>query len=335
MEVNRGGFTLAVVLVVAVNVAIVGLVIRSFPGPNAPAALTSAPARVAQQTAPPPAVQPLPTATVGSPLPPTDAPTPIPVATATPPPPTAPPVPAAAAPPSIPTPPTVAPLVQAAPPTPAIAPTPIPVAAAPSAPTALPAPTTAPPTAAPTKPAAPPPPQPTAAPAKPPAAPPPAAAGGIGPGTKVVGVDVQPGLYRSNNQGGGCYWARLKSLSGDLDDILANENAAGPAVVAISPTDKGFTSERCAPWVRATSPITANPNAAFGAGTYMVGTDIAPGTWRAEGGSGCYWARLKDFSGGPDAIIANDNTTGSAVVQIAASDAGFSSARCGTWTKAG
>ncbi len=71
----------------------------------------------------------------------------------------------------------------------------------------------------------------------------------------------------------------------------------------------------------------------FGDGTFNVGTDIKAGTYRTRVASpGCYWERLKGFSGTMTDIIANDNTDAPAVVTIAASDKGFQSSGCGTWT---
>jgi hypothetical protein len=68
-----------------------------------------------------------------------------------------------------------------------------------------------------------------------------------GNGTFLVGSDVQPGTYRTSG-GSPCYWARLRSLSGALDAIVANDMAQGPAVVQISKTDKAFQSKGCADW---------------------------------------------------------------------------------------
>ena len=78
------------------------------------------------------------------------------------------------------------------------------------------------------------------------AAPPPptAAQVSIGSGVKIVGKDIQPGTYRSKG-GAGCYWEREAGFSGSLGDILANENASGPALVTVEPTDKGFKSALC------------------------------------------------------------------------------------------
>ena len=77
----------------------------------------------------------------------------------------------------------------------------------------------------------------------------------------------------------------------------------------------------------------AAPLASFGDGTMKVGSHIQPGTYRASGvaGRSCYWARLSDFTGSLDGIIANSLSTN--VVTISPSDVGFTSSNCGTWTK--
>lgn len=69
----------------------------------------------------------------------------------------------------------------------------------------------------------------------------------------------------------------------------------------------------------------------FGDGTWRVGEDIRPGTFRAPGGQNCYWERLRNFKGGLNSIIANGGFTKNQTVTIAASDAGFSTRGCGTW----
>jgi len=72
----------------------------------------------------------------------------------------------------------------------------------------------------------------------------------------------------------------------------------------------------------------------FSDGTWRVGADIKPGTYRAAGGEGCYWARLRNFSGEND-IISNSFTgsEGQATATIKPTDKGFKTAGCGTWTK--
>ena len=152
-------------------------------------------------------------------------------------------------------------------------------------------------------------------------------------GTKVVGVDIAPGTYRTRVATEGCYWERLSGFDGSLDAIIANQFSNSYEVVTIAPGDAGFNSDGCGDWSADLSAITSDPSAPFGDGVYIVGTDIAPGTWRAAGGDDCYWERTAGFGGTLDEIIANDFTSGSAVVTIAASDAGFRTSGCGSWTR--
>lgn len=81
----------------------------------------------------------------------------------------------------------------------------------------------------------------------------------------------------------------------------------------------------------------ASPTAdSFGDGTWRVGTEIQPGTYRALGdGSGmhCYWERLSGFSGLTKDDIAVGVDTPPVVVTIEPTDAGFKSSSCGKWTK--
>ena len=104
------------------------------------------------------------------------------------------------------------------------------------------------------------------------------------------------------------------------------------------------TAEAPAPTAAPTTPpppttaaptTTPGPKTEFGNGTHRVGIDIAPGTYVAPGGSGCYWERQSVFGGGSaDAIIANEfSRGGQVVVTIAASDKGFRTNGCGTWRR--
>src|SRR5664280_1652948 len=76
-------------------------------------------------------------------------------------------------------------------------------------------------------------------------------------------------------------------------------------------------------------------NEISGDGTYTVGTDIKPGTYKSSGGDTCYWARLSSTDGSLGSIIANDVGNGQSVVTIQASDKAFETNRCGTWKKTG
>jgi hypothetical protein len=161
-----------------------------------------------------------------------------------------------------------------------------------------------------------------------------AATASFGNGTFRVGQDISAGTYRTRSAPSSCYWERLKGFSGDLDDIIANDFSSGFQVVTIKGTDKGFKSSRCGKWSSNLSRVTSSYTS-FGQGTFIVGTDMAPGTYRSGQSSDCYWARLRGFGGTLNEIITNDFRSGSgrSVVTIRSGDKGFTSSRCGTWTK--
>jgi hypothetical protein len=154
----------------------------------------------------------------------------------------------------------------------------------------------------------------------------------FGDGTHLVGTSIAAGTYRAGG-GEGCYWQRLSGLGGTLGDIIANDDAVGPAIVTILPTDKAFSTQYCGTWTPL--PSSGSQAISFGDGTFAVGIEIAPGTYQAPGGSSCYWERESAFgAGGINGIISNDNPSGSVVVAIAPTDEGFQTQGCGSWTKA-
>jgi hypothetical protein len=156
------------------------------------------------------------------------------------------------------------------------------------------------------------------------------------PGTHLVGVDIAPGTYRNRVPASMGYWARLSGLGGTVDQIIANDNFDGFAVVTIAPTDVAFTSQRCGIWSPDLSAVTSMQTA-FDDGTFVVGVDMRPGRYRSRAAAGDmgYWARLSGFGGTLDQIIANDNFEGTAIVDIMPGDGGFKSSRCGGWTLVG
>jgi hypothetical protein len=156
----------------------------------------------------------------------------------------------------------------------------------------------------------------------------------FGDGQHVVGEDIRPGTYRTREPSTGCYWARLKGFSGELDDIAANENTNFPTIVTIYATDKGFESNDCGEWTSDLSAITSS-RTRFDDGVFIVGTDMRAGTYRSTPQDGCYWARLSGFSGELRHTIANDNTDAQAVVRIRSTDKGFESSGCGPWRPIG
>ncbi|MGC4945447.1 hypothetical protein ACLQ2N_04405 [Streptomyces sp. DT224] len=74
-----------------------------------------------------------------------------------------------------------------------------------------------------------------------------------------------------------------------------------------------------------------------GDGEYLVGEDIAAGTYKtagADGSIGCYWERAKDASGEFDSIIANNNLTGPGRVTLNKGEY-FKTNRCAEWKRTG
>ena len=153
----------------------------------------------------------------------------------------------------------------------------------------------------------------------------------FGNGTFTVGTEIEPGTYRTRTGNSGCYYSRLSGFSGELGEIISNENTDAPAVVTIAPTDKGFKSSRCGTWTQDVSQITKSTTT-FEDGIYIIGTDIEAGTYKNSDSSSCYYSRLSGFGGDLGNIISNENTDEQAIVTIAPTDKGFKSTRCGTWT---
>jgi hypothetical protein len=155
-----------------------------------------------------------------------------------------------------------------------------------------------------------------------------------GDGVYRVGSTIKPGLYVSKGNDF-CYWERNSGLSGDFDDLIANDIGSGTRYVRIAAGDVAFTSDGCSPWYAASS--TGSPATSIsGDGQLRVGVDIAPGTYQTTTSTtGCYWERLSDATGSFDDMIANDYGDGVRLVQIQTTDAFVTFSDCGKWTKVG
>lgn len=83
------------------------------------------------------------------------------------------------------------------------------------------------------------------------------------------------------------------------------------------------------------------PSTPIGDGTYLVGSDIAPGTYRTPGPDKsdavpmCFWSRNKDSSGELSGIIANGAVQGPGLVTVKPGDNNVQFTGGCTWTKAG
>ena len=103
-------------------------------------------------------------------------------------------------------------------------------------------------------------------------------------------------------------------------------------------TVRGNVSDQQATLQKLTAQVNGAQSAAkksqfAGTGTYAVGADILPGTYRAAASQDCYWARLSSFN--TSDIIDNDNANGPVIVTIAPSDKAFQANRCATFHKVG
>jgi hypothetical protein len=151
----------------------------------------------------------------------------------------------------------------------------------------------------------------------------------FGDGTWVVGTHLPPGTYRNSSSSNGCYWERLNSS----DAIIANLFTYARTIVTISPTDARFYAIDCGTWSNDLSPVTGGLWRAFGDGTYIVGTDIAPGLWvNNDSSQGCYAEILSGFSGELSDIIDNEFSYDILWAWISPSAVGFRAERCGAWT---
>jgi len=105
---------------------------------------------------------------------------------------------------------------------------------------------------------------------------------------------------------------------GILGAFIANLNMMVAPTLAVTPTVRP----------------TPAPRTSFGDGTWLVGVDIAPGTYRTTvPGNGCMWQRLSGLSGTYEDIIAwGAPNSGQALVAIAPSDLAFSTDACGQWS---
>jgi HYDIN/CFA65/VesB-like, Ig-like domain len=158
----------------------------------------------------------------------------------------------------------------------------------------------------------------------------------FGAGQWRVGSDIAAGRYFSD-PASGCYWERQKGLSGSTGDVIANEFIGFNAmqwIVDLASSDVAFkTDPDCGTWFNS---LRHGAQSSLQPGVWLVGSQITPGVYRTNASSGCYWARLSDFSGTVSGIIANDFVSGGGqiLIEIRSGDVGIESdSDCGTWTR--
>ena len=125
-------------------------------------------------------------------------------------------------------------------------------------------------------------------------------------------------------------------IAGGEKSSTSRVTTAEPPAAAAAPVPAAKPPAPATPPVALVPPVDLTTTTAFGDGTYIVGTDIVPGTYEttgpAAGGLGlCAWSRLKDTSGNFDSIIANDAQQGPTTVTISKTDGAFKTAGCNPW----
>lgn len=80
------------------------------------------------------------------------------------------------------------------------------------------------------------------------------------------------------------------------------------------------------------TPRPAAPTRTFGDGTWEVGTEIRPGTYRATTDGMCSWARLGEAVGGLETIVGSAIGSGPRLLTVGKRDVAIRSNGCGRWT---
>jgi hypothetical protein len=147
----------------------------------------------------------------------------------------------------------------------------------------------------------------------------------------IVGVDIQPGLYRTTDEVR--YYARLSDVSGDFSAIIANEaSTSGPAIIEINENDFAFQSSGDVLWSLIDDSYQPELRTSFGDGWWIVGVDIQPGVYRTPDDVS-YYARLSGFGNEFSEIIANEaSASGNSIIEIFPTDVGFQTQGGATWT---
>jgi len=176
----------------------------------------------------------------------------------------------------------------------------------------------------------------------------------FGGGQWIVGDEVLPGRYFTDPDSG-CFWQRRSGFSigypvnraallrfdsePDLDFIAGRELRfdSGQEIVDIHASDAAFRSRsECGEWK--TEPRDTGVQEQIPPGTWLVGPQIAPGTYRANAEYLCLWLRLAAFGGVQEDVVEDGLVEARAgaelTVTIDPSDAGFyGDAECGPWTR--
>ncbi len=129
----------------------------------------------------------------------------------------------------------------------------------------------------------------------------------------------------------------LKTVT-ETKTTIVTMTAAPPDSVSTEPPGRVFGPPNSTVKSSSTTAPTGPATTIAKDGTYVVGTDIAPGTYKTDGPvpdmNICIWYRLSDLTGDRmDSSIARGQEPGQAFVTIEPGDAAFYTNWCQPWQK--
>jgi hypothetical protein len=151
-----------------------------------------------------------------------------------------------------------------------------------------------------------------------------------GDGTYKVGTEVEPGVYVASG-GEDCRYQRLDKVDVEYLDVIVQGFLSRP-IMEIKADDGGFRTEGCGGWTPLESYQGTLSTEVPGDGIWLVGEDVEPGTYRAEGGEWCMWSRINGWTPDISSVIKGGGSTKATLEE---GDLGFVTEGCGRWTKIG
>lgn len=149
-----------------------------------------------------------------------------------------------------------------------------------------------------------------------------------GDGTWKVGTEVQPGVYVASG-GEDCRYQRLDKVDVEYLDVIVQGFLSRP-IIEIKADDGGFRSDGCGSWTPLDSYDGTLATEVPGDGIWLVGEDVEPGTYQAEGHEWCLWSRISGWTPDISSVIKGG---ASKKATIEEGDLGFVTEGCGAWTK--
>ena len=111
--------------------------------------------------------------------------------------------------------------------------------------------------------------------------------------------------------------------------LLASDSDDGQQVVGGATGTPAAAGASVAPVSPPQTPA-ASGSTTFSSGTWLVGEEMPPGTWRAIRSRACSWRRLSSIEGSSNTVAGSGSYL---TVEILTSDAAFWSEGCGWWTQ--